>query len=203
MYKILLALSIFIITFNVSANDYKKFYYITQNKIITQSADIVEFFSFYCPHCYNFYHIYDKMIKDQLPKNINIAEYHVSFLGKSMGKNLTKAWSVAKILGIQEKIKPIIFNNINNINNLDDVKKIFNSFGISNKIYTDTFNSILAKLFFIQQEKIFFKSHINSVPAFLIKGKYIINIDAIDHSSVNNFVNEYVKIVKFLLAKKD
>lgn len=201
MNKILLAIFVFIFMFSTYAENYNKFYYSIE-PIVIESADIIEFFSFYCPHCYKFDNIYNKFIKKKLPKNIKTVEYHVSFLGGVMGPVLTQAWSIATVLDIKEQIKTIIFDHIqkfNNIHSIYDLKKIFHKYaGISNKKYDDACNSFLVKSFIIQQEKTF---KVNSVPTILVKGKYVINISAIDHSSINNFVKQYVKIVTFLLKK--
>lgn len=204
MNKILLAMYIFFMIFNIYAADYNKFYY-SIDPIVTE-VDIIEFFSFYCSHCYKFHNIYNKIIKKNLPKNIKIIEYHVSFLGGEIGPILTQAWSVATILGIEKKIKSILFDiiqNSNNIKDLNDLKNVFNKFaGINSKKYEYFCNNILVKSFLIQQEKTFVQTKSNSIPTILIKGKYIVNINAIDHSSTKLFVEQYLKIVHFLLNKK-
>ena len=71
MKKIFLAFAAFFLTFNIQAKDLTegKQYQVLELERSAQS-EVVEFFSFYCPHCYSFeiqYQIPSK-VKAELPE---------------------------------------------------------------------------------------------------------------------------------------
>lgn len=106
MKKIWLALAGMILAFSASAaqfTDGKQ--YITLDKPVAGEPQVLEFFSFYCPHCYEFeqvLHVADN-VKKKLPEGTKMTKYHVEFLGP-LGKDLTQAWAVAIALGVEDKI---------------------------------------------------------------------------------------------------
>ena len=64
--------------------------YITLDKPIAGEPQVLEFFSFYCPHCYQFeevLHVSDN-VRQKLPEGTKMTKYHVEFLGP-LGKDLT------------------------------------------------------------------------------------------------------------------
>lgn len=207
MSKILVFFITFFLSFNVFAlkNFENNNYYYTLKKTLFVESDIITFFSFYCSHCYKFERFYYQNIKQKIPKKIKFKEYHISFLGGSMGHVLTQAWSIAMVLGVENKIKLPLFNAIHHkkIKNENDVKKIFNHFAnISNKEYEYFLNSIPVKFFIVQQERTSVVSELINVPATLVKGKYLINLGSINHTSLKDFTKEYSDLIKYLLQKK-
>lgn len=48
-----------------------------------QQKEVVEFFSFYCPHCYDFQYKYKipEQIDAKLPEGTKVVQYHVDFMG--------------------------------------------------------------------------------------------------------------------------
>lgn len=106
MKKIWLALAGMVLAFSASAaqiSDGKQ--YITLDKPVAGEPQVLEFFSFYCPHCYQFeevLHVSDN-VKKKLPEGTKMTKYHVEFLGP-LGKELTQAWAVAMALGVEDKV---------------------------------------------------------------------------------------------------
>ena len=65
--------------------------YIQVGQTASAQPEVIEFFSFYCPHCYAFemeYHI-PKQVAESLPKGTEFKQYHVNFLGRQ-SENLTR-----------------------------------------------------------------------------------------------------------------
>jgi len=74
---------------------------------------VIEFFSFYCPHCYDYetkYHFPDK-VKTDLPKDVEFVQYHVNYMG-GISTDLTKAWSLAMIKGFAGEVKMGLFDGV-------------------------------------------------------------------------------------------
>lgn len=130
MKKIFLALVGMVMAFSVSAAQFSDgAQYVTLDKTVANEPQVLEFFSFYCPHCYQFeqvWHVSDN-IRKNLPKDVKYAKYHVEFLGP-LGKQLTQAWAVAIALGVEDKVSPLMFDAVQkqqSVQNADDIRKVF------------------------------------------------------------------------------
>lgn len=179
--------------------------YIRLNKPIHNAPKLLEFFSFYCPHCYQFEQIYhiSNNIKKTLPKNINFYKYHVNFLG-NLGKQLTHAWAVAIALGIENKISPLLFTAIQkqqSIHTIDDIRAIFIKSGINAKEFDTAWDSILVKSLVIDQEQAAINFHLRGVPSIFVNGKYMIKSDKLDISSVNAYMRQFCELLNILINK--
>ncbi|MBR7420639.1 protein disulfide oxidoreductase DsbA, partial [Klebsiella quasipneumoniae] len=80
----------------------------------------------YCPPCSSFYSPYkvSKNIEETLPAGVKVEKFHASFMGE-MGKQLTEAWSIAKALGVEDKVEGPMFEAVQkyrSIKNEDDIK---------------------------------------------------------------------------------
>ena len=83
-------------------------------KVVSQAPssqkEVVELFSFYCPHCYAFELQYKipSQIKEKLPADVKFTQYHVDFLGRQ-SENLTRAWAFAMAKGVEDNVKTALF----------------------------------------------------------------------------------------------
>lgn len=89
MKKIWLALAGLVLAFSASAAQYEDGkQYTTTEKPVAGAPQVLEFFSFFCPHCYQFeevLHISDN-VKKKLPEGVKMTKYHVNFMGGDLGK---------------------------------------------------------------------------------------------------------------------
>lgn len=181
--------------------------YITLDKSVNGAPKVVEFFSFFCPHCYDFertYHINQAVI-DSLPKGVQFTRYHVDFLGGDFAPVVTHAWAVAMALGVEDKVVDPIFDGLQKTQTIVDpasLKAVFiKAAGISSEEYDAAWNSFAVKALVSQQEKAASDFNISGVPSVFVDGKYQVNNAGLDTSSMNNFVADYVNVVKYLVAK--
>lgn len=180
--------------------------YIQLDKTVAGEPQLLEFFSFYCPHCYEFertYHIADG-IKQALPAGVKITKYHVDFLGP-LGKQLTQAWAVAMAKGIEDKMTPLLFDAVQKtqtVQNADDIRNVFIQAGIKGEDYDAALNSFVVKSLVVQQEKAADDLQLRGVPAIFVNGKYMVKNDGLDTSSMDAYVKQYSDVVKFLLLKQ-
>jgi thiol:disulfide interchange protein DsbA len=156
----------------------------THYKIIadqaTEKKEVIEFFSFWCSHCFNFEPIV-KDIKSKLADDVEFKKVHVNFMGvtsSDVQDDATKAMMVAKSLQKSDALNQAIFKYIHvsgsSITGLQDLKNIF----VINGIGSDEFDKMIASFGvnsmlkmnnkLIQQ----YREHINSVPNFIVNGKY-------------------------------
>ncbi|NIH12374.1 MAG: thiol:disulfide interchange protein DsbA [Serratia symbiotica] len=180
--------------------------YVTLDKPVTGEPQILEFFSFYCPHCYQFEQIYhvSENAKKALPADTKIARYHVEFLGP-LGKPLTQAWAVAMALGVEDKVSPLMFEAVQKTQTLktsDDIRSVFVKAGVSAADYDAALNSFVVKSLVVQQEKAAEDLQLRGVPAVFVNGKYMVKNDGLDTSSMDAYVKQFADVVKFLSQQK-
>ena len=100
MKKIWLALAGLVLAFSASAAQYEDGkQYTTLEKPVAGAPQVLEFFSFFCPHCYQFeevLHISDN-VKKKLPEGVKMTKYHVNFMGGDLGKDLTRRGTVLSL----------------------------------------------------------------------------------------------------------
>lgn len=209
MKKIWLALAGFILTCCVSAAPFTDGQqYITLPKPVTDAPPVMEFFSFYCPHCYQFEHIYhvSDAVKNNLPAGVKMNRYHVDFLGGEMGSVLTHSWAVAIALGVEDKVTEPLFDGIQNTQTISDPETLKSTFikaaGITAEEYDAAWNSFVVKALVVQQQRAAEDVKLTGVPAMFVNGRYMINTGGFDATSGENVVLEYANVVKFLLENK-
>ncbi|GKX64311.1 thiol:disulfide interchange protein DsbA [Pragia fontium] len=179
----------------------------TLKRNATEAPQVLEFFSFFCPHCYDFenvYHMSDEF-KKQLPENGKLVKYHVDFMGGELGSQLTQAWAVAITLGVQDKVAPLIFSGIQKtqtIRNLDGIRQAFIEAGVTGEEFDSAWNSFIVKSLTAQQRKMAADVELRSVPSVLVNGKYMVKNDGLEANSVESFIQEYGQVVKYLLGQK-
>ncbi|MGV3345205.1 thiol:disulfide interchange protein DsbA [Enterobacteriaceae bacterium LUAb1] len=182
--------------------------YTTLPKAVQGAPKVMEFFSFFCPHCYQFediYHVGDAVQKN-LPEGTKVIKYHVDFMGGKLGPLVTQAWSVAMALGIEDKVIQPLFEGIQKTQDIRDPASLKATFikaaGITGEQYNAAWNSFAVKALVAQQQKAAADIDLRGVPAMFVKGKYMINLSGLDTSSMDNFVAEYANVVRFLVNKK-
>lgn len=207
MKKIFLALIGMVMSFSVSAAQFSDgAQYVTLDKTVANEPQVLEFFSFYCPHCYQFeqvWHVSDN-IRKNLPKDVKYAKYHVEFLGP-LGKQLTQAWAVAIALGVEDKVSPLMFDAVQkqqSVQNADDIRKVFIQAGVKGEDYDAALNSFVVKSLVVQQEKAAADMGLQGVPSVFVNGKYMVKNDGLDTSSMDMYVKQYSDVINFLATKK-
>jgi len=207
MKKIWLALAGMVLAFSASAADFTDGkQYITLDKPVAGAPQVLEFFSFYCPHCYQFedvLHVSDN-VKKKLPEGTKLVKYHVEFLGP-LGKQVTQAWAIAMALGVEDKVTVPMFEAIQKtqtVQNEADIRKVFIDAGVPAEEYDAALNSFVVKSLVAQQEKAAADFQLRGVPAMYVGGKYMLNSQGMDTSDLDVFVQEYANTVKHLVEKK-
>lgn len=180
--------------------------YVALNKTVPDAPEVMEFFSFNCPHCYQFeqvIHVSEK-VAEKLPENTKIVKYHVEFL-PPLGKELTQAWAVAMTLGVEDKITSPMFEAVQKerrIQSIDDIRGVFISAGVKAEDFDGAWSSFAVKALVANQEKAAADVELSGVPAMFVKGQYQLNSQGMDTSSLDNFVKEYSATVSYLVESK-
>jgi thiol:disulfide interchange protein DsbA len=171
---------------------------------VTEKKEILEFFSFWCPHCFNFEPIV-KNIKAKLADDVEFKKVHVNFMGftsEAIQDDATKAMMVAQALQKSDALNQAIFKYIHvtrsSITDLQDLKNIF----VVNGVDSDEFDKMITSFGvnsmlkmnnqLIQQ----YRKHVSSVPNFIVNGRY----QATFTRDMNE--NEMSDLIVFLSNKK-
>lgn len=179
--------------------------YSTIRQAPSAQKEVLEFFSFYCPHCYDFeltYKINDK-IKADLPKDTKFVQYHVNFLGRQ-SEDLTRAWAFAMAQGVEDKVRTALFEGAQKdaFKSMDDIKAVFVANGVSAEDFDNGINSFVVNGLVNKQVQAAEELKIQGVPAFFVNDKYQLNLSGFsDSTSTNDFIKRYVDAVVFLSKK--
>ena len=206
MNKFWLVLIGLVMSYGVSAASYTEgTEFIKIQKTVQNAPRVVEFFSFYCPHCYQFesvYHVSQTVVKN-LPKDIKMERYHVDFLGP-LGAELTKAWTVAMVLKVEDKVSPLLFEGIQkseSINTPADIKAVFIKAGVKSEEYDAALNSFVVKSLVVKQQQAANDFQLRGVPAMFVNGKYMVRNNGITIENADHYAKAYSDVVNFLISK--
>lgn len=146
----------------------------------SKTSEVVEYFSYWCSHCYNFEPIVANLQK-KLPEDVKFTKVHVNFMAfttKEIQDDATRGMMIARALKKEKALNTAIFNYIHvqraPIAGLDDIRNIFTVNGVDGAKFDK-----LAKSFGVNSqlkknnksiEK--FKRHLRGVPNFIVNGKY-------------------------------
>lgn len=207
MKKIFLALIGMVMAFSASAAQFSNgTQFTTLDKPAAGEPQVLEFFSFYCPHCYQFeqvWHVSDN-IRKNLPQGVKYAKYHAEFLGP-LGKQLTQAWAVAIALGVEDKVSPLMFEAVQKqqtVQNVDDIRKVFIQAGVKGEDYDAVLNSFVVKSLVVQQEKAAQDLNLQGVPSVFVNGKYMVKNDGLDTTTMDIYTKQFSDVVNFLATQK-
>ncbi|HGJ5891809.1 MAG TPA: thiol:disulfide interchange protein DsbA [Arsenophonus apicola] len=206
MNKFWLALIGLVMSYSVSAASYTEgTEFIKIQKAVQNAPRVVEFFSFYCPHCYQFESIYhvSQTVAKNLPKDIKMERYHVDFLGP-LGAELTKAWTVAMVLKVEDKVSPLLFEGIQkseSINTPADIKALFIRAGVKSEEYDAALNSFVVKSLVVKQQQAANDFQLRGVPAMFVNGKYMVRNNGITIEDADHYAKAYSDVVNFLISK--
>lgn len=182
---LLVALALLIAPMAALAADYKEgvHYTVVNEGPATAKPEIAEFFSFYCPHCYNFAKVQVPKIKANLPEGVVFKQNHVEFIGREMGPEMSRAFAVAHQLNVDEKIEHALFSAIHEQQqrfvSRDDIRQVFIANGIDGKAFDAAANSFMVSAQMAQMKRATENAKLSGVPALVVNGKYRVETGAI------------------------
>lgn len=161
-------------------------HYVIVGEEATEKPEVIEFFSYWCGHCYNFeplVKLLNERLEEEKQKNhdVNFKKVHVNFMGFTKSEiqdEATKALMIARALKKEKEMNAAIFKYIHvqraPVTGLNDLRNIFAVNGVDNAEFDK-----LAKSFGVNSQlkannksmKKYFK-HLRGVPNFIVNGKY-------------------------------
>lgn len=215
--KFLITLTAVILSFQVLADDKEKTttlpeitdgqQYYALAKLAGPEKEVIEFFSFNSETCFKLDTTFNltQKVSTNLPKNVKFKRYHLSNYSP-LDKELAQAWAIANVLGIQDEIATELFNGIHNdktIKTADDIKGVFVNLGIDEKKFENMKDNFLVKAFELQQNEAIEELQPAKIPSFYINGRYLINPNGLDNRSNESSINDYSRVINYLIELKD
>lgn len=196
MKKLLLPLLFVLLTNPLLAQDFNAGeHYDVVSSDVSASNQVMEFFSYFCPHCYNFEPI-AQQLKTSLPADVSFKRAPVSFLGRDMGPELQRAYALAVALKVEHSITPALFARIHTERkapaNRADVKALFAEHGVAPDVFDSRIDSMPVLADVAGYDSIREKLNITSVPTFVVNGKYVIKIGALKSQQQFNDLVSYL-----------
>jgi thiol:disulfide interchange protein DsbA len=136
-------------------------------------VEVIEFFSYACPHCYRFEPYVNKWVDG---KSDNVEFVRVPAVFSKNWETLATLYYAAEVLGVQEKMHPIIFEAMHGdgkkVRSFEDLKKLFQKNGVSGEKLEQALTSftVAAKT---RRAKAMTEAYgIKSVPNVVVQGQY-------------------------------
>lgn len=159
------------------------------------NAQVVEYFSYYCPFCYNFEPIVAEL-KKALPEGTPLNKVPVSFLGGNMATTIQRAHATAALLKVEDAFAAALFNQIHQQRKApqsrNDITKLFASIGVEQVQLDAQFDSMVVNSMITQYDADISAAGIRSVPSFVVNNKYLVNISAVSSQEQFNALVNYL-----------
>lgn len=137
-----------------------------------QKIEVIEFFSFSCPHCKDMEPVISPWLQ-KLPADVQFRRIPAQFSPVWVGT--AKIWFTLEGLG-QERLVPAVFNAIHGQNLRLDLDKAFFDWsvtvGLDRKKVEDMYNSFAVNGKVARAKTQVQNYNVQSVPAFVVDGKY-------------------------------
>ncbi|MFT2090014.1 thiol:disulfide interchange protein DsbA/DsbL [Paraglaciecola sp. 2405UD69-4] len=172
----------------------------------TDKKQVMEFFSFWCPHCFNFEPLV-KSMKAKLASDVDFKKVHVNFMGFTSSQiqdEATRGMMVARALKKEEQLNGAIFKYIHvqrsNLTSLNDIRNIFVVNGVEPEEFDKMASSFgVNSLVQMNNKNIAqYRKHVSGVPNFIVNGKY----QAVFNKDRNLTQDDMVDLVVWLSTQK-
>lgn len=144
-----------------------------QPTVDPQKIEVVELFSYACPHCYHFEPMLHAWVQAQQKDVVFI---RIPAVFRPSWEPLARAYYVAELLGVLDKVHGAMFKAIHeqkqSLDTEDAVAKVFIAQGVDEKQFRDAYASfgVAAKL--NRGKQLLQRYGVSGVPTLVINGKY-------------------------------
>lgn len=169
-----------------------------QPTISGDTVEIVEVFSYICPHCHRFQPHVEKWLKTHKPKGVKFVRMPAIF--RDSWAIYARAYYTAEALGVVNQIHTPLFQAIHahkrRLGSEPAMMQFFADNGVNNKDFKKTFNSFSVDSKVRRSRELSRRYKVQSTPSIVVSGKYVVDPG---HASGN--FDEMLNIVDFLLKK--
>lgn len=160
--------------------------------------EVIEAFSFACPHCYEFEPLIAAWRARQ-GQDVQVRRLPVVF-GRSTWKSLAKAYFVAESLGVVDKIAGPLFQAIHaekrRLTDESSLKTFFSEQGVRPEDFVQAYGSKSVEDSVQKAEQLLAKFGVTGVPTLIVNGKYQTS------TSLTGDYETLLKVVDHLVARE-
>lgn len=171
--------------------------YTVLNTEKSATPTVTEYFSFYCPHCYQFENIV-KNLKPALPDDVSFKKVHVSFMGGNMAIPMAKSYATMVSLGVEDQMIPVMFRQIHDLRQPPrdeaQLRQLFTDNGVDSKKFDAAYNGFAVDSMQKRFDKQFQSTALTGVPGVVVNNKYVVKTEGI------RSFEDYNKLVNYLLT---
>lgn len=163
-------------------------------------VEVIEFFWYGCPHCYDFEPLLREWAKN-LPANVEFIRQPAAF--SDLWAKHAKVYFTAEALGVVDKLHGDIFDAVQNglksgnkaiFTSEDELAKFFAAHGVAEADFRSAYNSFLVDTKLRQAQAAAPRYGITGVPAVIVNGKYLVNgTTAGSHEGMIEVMNRLIK----------
>lgn len=207
MKQLLFALTLLLGTSFANANDTFSDgeHYKVLNTTSGKHATVVEYFSYYCPFCYNFEPIIAEL-NQALPAGIKVQKVPVSFHGGKMAPAVQRAHAMAVSLNVEDQFIPLLFTQIHQQRQPPQdraaLQALFSKTGVTAKQFDAHFDSMPVSVMVADFDRAVEQAAVRSVPSLVVNGIYLINISAVSSQQHFNALVNYLLTLPHEVASK-
>ena len=166
-------------------------------------VEVIEFFWYGCPHCYDFEPLLRKW-EQNLPDYVEFIRQPAVF--SSLWGKHAKAYFSAEVLGVVDKVHADFFDAIQvkkqKLEDEDQLAKFFAEHGVDEEQFRAAYNSFLVDTKMRQAGAIAARYGVTGVPAVIINGKYKTNGPlAGSHEKMIEIMNQLIEQERANLSK--
>lgn len=156
-------------------------HYRVLDKPATAKPEIREYFSYWCPHCFNFEPLVAQM-KEKMGSGTTFTKVQVNFMGftsQEIQDDATRAMMIARATKQEDKFNKAIFSYIHqqraSIASLQDLRNVFVVNGMEGTDFDKLASSFGVNGLLKKNNKMVaeYRSVLKSVPTFIVNGKYM------------------------------
>lgn len=140
-------------------------------------VQVTEFFSYGCPHCFDFMPMMERW-SEQTGSKVSVRRVPVTF-GRDQWRHLAKAFYVAELLGSVEEMHKAIFEAYHLQNrrfrNTGDLVTFFAEHGHDAEKVRQTFDSFAVDVKVRQADKMVRDYGVRSTPSVAVAGRYVMD----------------------------
>jgi len=158
--------------------------------------EVVEVFSYICPHCFHFDPILSAWMKEQKP-DVTLVQVHASW--NSSMEAYQRGFYAAQTLKVKDKAHAAIFNAIHvDHKELKDAQAwadFLSAYGVSKQAVLTAYNSDAVTNQIKQANQLFRSYQISGTPELVVEGKYRIS------TRFSGSQEEMLKVIQYLVNK--
>jgi protein dithiol oxidoreductase (disulfide-forming) len=176
-----------------------KDYVVLENPVPTSNPakiEVVEVFSYICPHCFHFDPILSAWMKNQ-KSDVALVRVHASW--SPAMEPYQRGFYTAKALKIEDKTHVAIFNAIHTANKeLKDAQAwadFLSAYGVSKQSVLTAYNSDAVSTQVADSNKLFRRYQVSGTPELIVEGKYRIS------TRFSGSQEEMLKVIQYLVNR--